>query len=82
MLDFHNPSKLGVLCVTRSLLLSPVHLKQLSSLKALKIIDSSNAFCLSEDEHHVEYQCPAEYVIIEESDANVERQTLLLSYIP
>ena len=51
-------------------------------LKALKIIDSSNAFCLSEDEHHVEYQCPAEYVIIEESDANVERQTLLLSYIP
>ena len=62
--------------------LSLVHLKQLSSLKALEIIDSSDAFCLSEDERHVEYQCPAEYVIIEESDANVERQTLLLSYIP
>ena len=50
MLDFHNLSKLGVLCVTGSSPLSLVHLKQLSSLKALTIIDSSNAFCLSEDD--------------------------------
>jgi hypothetical protein len=56
---FHILSKLGVLCVTRCPPLSPVHLKELSSLKALEIIDSSDAFCLK-GEDHVGYQCPAE----------------------
>jgi hypothetical protein len=81
-LAFHILSKLGVLCVTGCPPLSLVQLKQLSSLKALEIIDSSDAFCLSEDEDHVGYQCPAEYVTIEECYASGERLTHLLSYFP
>jgi hypothetical protein len=60
--------------------LSLVLLEKLSSLNALKIIDLSDAFSLTEGDDHVRCQCPVEYFTIAECGTNGEQLTCLLPY--
>jgi hypothetical protein len=82
VLSFHNLSNLGLLTIWGCPPLPLVHLERLSSLKALTIVDSSEAFCLSEDDGRVGYQCPVEDLTFNECEANGERLTYLLSCFP
>ncbi|KAG0521706.1 hypothetical protein BDA96_08G184000 [Sorghum bicolor] len=82
VLDFHSLTGLNTLRMERCQPPPLSCLQILSSLRALEISCSSNAFSFVEADSHVKYQFPVEHLSFHEWNASGKELTQLLTYFP